>query len=81
MAARGHCAGRLPALAHFPHDLWRYHVRPERRVGQPRVLAVQFQDVTGHDAEQFKNPQKEVILWPSEYTSGEVRYPYDDAKK
>jgi branched-chain amino acid transport system substrate-binding protein len=47
----------------------------------PRVLAVQFQGVTGHDAEQFKDPKKEVILWPPEYKSGEVRYPYEDAKK
>ena len=48
---------------------------------KPRVLAVQFQGVTGHDAEQFKDPKKEVILWPPEDKSGDVRYPYEDAKK
>jgi branched-chain amino acid transport system substrate-binding protein len=47
----------------------------------PRVLTVQFQGVIGHDAEQFKDPKKEVILWPPEYKSGEVCYPYEDAKK
>ena len=47
----------------------------------PHVLAVQFQGVTGHDAEQFKDPKKEVILWPAEFRSGDVRYPYDDARK
>jgi branched-chain amino acid transport system substrate-binding protein len=46
-----------------------------------RVLAVQFQGVSGHDAEQFKDPKKEVILWPPEYKSGELRYPYADARQ
>ncbi len=48
---------------------------------KPRVLAVQFQGVTGHEVDQFKDPKKEVILWPSDYKSGEVRYPYADAKQ
>ena len=47
----------------------------------PRVLAVQFQGITGHEIDQFMDPKKEVILWPSEYRSGDLRYPYSDAKQ
>ena len=47
----------------------------------PRVLEVQFQGVTGNDVDQFKDPKKEVILWPPKYKSGDVRYPYSDAKQ
>ena len=45
-----------------------------------RVLEVQFQGVQGHDLEQFKSPQTEVILYPGSYKSGEVRAPYTDAR-
>ena len=31
---------------------------------EPRVLAVQFQGVAGHDLDQFKDPKTEVVLWP-----------------
>jgi branched-chain amino acid transport system substrate-binding protein len=46
----------------------------------PRVLEVQFRGVVGHDAEQFKDPGKEMILWPNEYKSGELKAPYGQAK-
>jgi branched-chain amino acid transport system substrate-binding protein len=48
---------------------------------RPRVLAVQFQGITGHEIDQFKDPKKEVILWPPDYKSGDLRYPYSDAKQ
>ncbi len=47
---------------------------------EPRVLAVQFQGVQGHDLAQFKDPKTEVILWPPALKSGELRAPYNDAK-
>jgi branched-chain amino acid transport system substrate-binding protein len=47
---------------------------------QPRVMAVQFQGVQGHDIAQFKDPKTEVILWPPALTSGTLRAPYNDAK-
>ena len=48
---------------------------------KPRVLEVQFQGVAGHDVDQFRDPKKEVILWPGEYKSGDLRSPYGEAKQ
>jgi branched-chain amino acid transport system substrate-binding protein len=53
---------------------------PTGEWAQARVLEVQFQGVTGHDVAQFKDPKTEVILWPSEYKTGTVRYPYTEAQ-
>ena len=47
---------------------------------EPRVLAVQFQGVQGNGLDQFRNANPEVVLWPSALKSGELRYPYQDAK-
>jgi branched-chain amino acid transport system substrate-binding protein len=37
--------------------------------------------VKANDVEQFKDPNTEVILWPSALKTGDVIYPYGDAKK
>ncbi len=44
------------------------------------MLEVQFQGVQGHDLAQFKDPKTEVILFPSEYKSGTLRAPYEEAQ-
>jgi branched-chain amino acid transport system substrate-binding protein len=54
---------------------------PEGEWTKSRVLVSQFQNVTGNDAEQWKQLGKQVILWPPEYKSGSMIYPYTDAKK
>ena len=48
---------------------------------EPRVLAVQFQNVKSNDMEQFRDPKTEVILWPPELKTGEVQYPYSDVRR
>jgi branched-chain amino acid transport system substrate-binding protein len=48
---------------------------------QSRMLFTQFQNVTGNDLGQFKDPMKEVILWPEKYKNGTMIYPYADARK
>lgn len=48
---------------------------------KPRVLAVQFQGITGNDIEQFKDMKKTVILWPPELKNGNVIYPFANARK
>jgi branched-chain amino acid transport system substrate-binding protein len=48
---------------------------------RPRVLAVQFQNITGNGLEQFTDMKKLPILWPAELKGGDVIYPYLDAKK
>ena len=44
-------------------------------------LFTQFQNVTGNDLGQFKDPAKEVILWPAQFKNGGMIYPYADARK
>jgi branched-chain amino acid transport system substrate-binding protein len=46
-----------------------------------RQFFTQFQNVAGNSLDQFRDPAKEVILWPDEYKTGKVIYPYADAKK
>ncbi len=48
---------------------------------EPRVLAVQFQNVKSNDLEQFRDPKTEVILWPPALKTGEINYPYSDVKR
>jgi branched-chain amino acid transport system substrate-binding protein len=46
-----------------------------------RVVFTQFQNVTGNSMDQFKDTTHEVIVWPDQYKSGTMIYPYADAKK
>jgi branched-chain amino acid transport system substrate-binding protein len=46
-----------------------------------RQLFTQFQDVAPNDLEQFRAGSKQVILWPAEYKTGKIVYPYGDARK
>ena len=47
----------------------------------PRVLQVQFRNIDGHDVDQFKHASTRVVISPTELASGELIYPYADAKK
>jgi len=46
-----------------------------------RVVFTQFQHVTGHSLDEFKDTTHEVIVWPKAYRSGKMIYPYAQAKK
>jgi branched-chain amino acid transport system substrate-binding protein len=48
-----------------------------------RVFFVQFQHVAPNSLDQFKDPNSphEVVVWPKEYKTGDMIYPYADAKK
>jgi branched-chain amino acid transport system substrate-binding protein len=46
-----------------------------------RQIVSQFQNVTGHDVDQFKDVSKQVVIWPPQYKVGELIYPYTDAQK
>ena len=48
---------------------------------EPRVLAVQFQNVKPNDLEQFRQPETEVVLWPPGMETGKIQYPYSDVKR
>ena len=48
---------------------------------KPRMVFTQFRNVTGHDINQFRDTTRDAILWPSEYKTGELIYPYSQAKE
>jgi branched-chain amino acid transport system substrate-binding protein len=54
---------------------------PDGEWAEARVMEVQFRNVKANDVEQFKDPGTEVILWPQALQTGEVIYPYGDARK
>jgi branched-chain amino acid transport system substrate-binding protein len=44
-------------------------------------LFTQFQNISGNDLAQFRDPTKEVILWPEAHRNGTLIYPYEAARK
>jgi branched-chain amino acid transport system substrate-binding protein len=45
-----------------------------------RILYVQYQNIQGNDINQFRQPGKAVIMYPREFKSGELIYPYAAAR-
>ena len=45
-----------------------------------RMVFTQFRNVTDHDINQFRDTTRDAILWPAEYKTGELIYPYSQAK-
>jgi branched-chain amino acid transport system substrate-binding protein len=45
-----------------------------------RVLQVQYQNIKGHDIDQFRDMSTQVVVAPAQYLSGAVIYPYESAK-
>ncbi len=45
-----------------------------------RTLAAQFQNIKGNSIDDFRDLKTEVIIYPPQYKSGEVIYPYEKAK-
>jgi branched-chain amino acid transport system substrate-binding protein len=46
-----------------------------------RVFFTQFQHVTGNSLDNFRDTTHEVVVWPNEYKTGDMIYPYAEAKK
>jgi branched-chain amino acid transport system substrate-binding protein len=46
-----------------------------------RQFFTQFQGVSGNDLGQFRDTAHQVIVWPAEFKTGTIIYPYQDAKK
>lgn len=46
-----------------------------------RTVFTQFQNVAPNDFEQFADGKKQPVLWPPEYKTGDIIYPYADARK
>jgi branched-chain amino acid transport system substrate-binding protein len=48
---------------------------------EERTISIQFQNIKGNTVEDFRDPSVEAILYPPQYKSGDVIYPYEKAKK
>jgi branched-chain amino acid transport system substrate-binding protein len=48
---------------------------------KPRIVFTQFQNVAPNDVEQFADGNKQPILWPPQYKTGDLVYPYANARK
>ena len=46
-----------------------------------RNVFTQFQNVAANNLDQFRDGKVQPILWPPEYKTGDMIYPYADAKK
>jgi branched-chain amino acid transport system substrate-binding protein len=54
---------------------------PNGEWAEPRVLEVQFHDIKGHDVDQFRGTDKQTVLFPPSLKTGDLRYPYTDARQ
>jgi branched-chain amino acid transport system substrate-binding protein len=48
---------------------------------QPRVLTVQFQNIASRDISEFKKPDTQAVVYPSETASAALVYPYAKATR
>lgn len=53
---------------------------PDGEWTKSRFVTEQFRNIAGHGADQFRDPKKVVVLWPDEYKTGTLEYPYDASK-
>jgi branched-chain amino acid transport system substrate-binding protein len=47
----------------------------------PRVVQAQFRGVVDKDMEQFRQPSKQVVIYPDAYKTGDVIVPFEQARK
>jgi len=73
------------ALAAYMHQATFQTVVGEVKFGplgewaEERTLAAQFQNIKGNSIDEFRDTKTEVIVYPSQFKSGEVIYPYENA--
>lgn len=48
---------------------------------KPRIICIQFQGISGNDLAQFKDWSRQVVVYPSDFTSGKFIYPFERAVK
>ena len=46
----------------------------------PRVVQAQFRGIADKDMEQFRQPGKQVVIYPEEYKTGDVITPFEKAR-
>jgi branched-chain amino acid transport system substrate-binding protein len=54
---------------------------PDGEWTEARPIWAQYHGIKGHDVEQFREPKTVTILAPEKYKTGELVYPYPEARK
>ena len=54
---------------------------PDGEWTKPRIIYAQFQNVSGNDIAQFRDMQKQIVVWPPELKTGELVHPYEKVVK
>jgi branched-chain amino acid transport system substrate-binding protein len=54
---------------------------PDGEWTEARPIWAQYHGIKGHDVEQFREPKTVTILAPPQYKTGELVYPYTEARK
>ena len=52
---------------------------PKGEWAEERTLAAQFQNIKSNSIDEFRDPSKEKIIYPPQFKSGDVIYPYEKA--
>src|SRR5438034_10161185 len=47
---------------------------------KPRVVQAQFRGIVDKDVEQFRQPGKQVVIYPNDYKTGELITPFEKAR-
>ena len=47
---------------------------------KPRIICIQFQGITGSDLAQFKDFKRQVVVYPRDYKTGNLVYPFEKAE-
>jgi branched-chain amino acid transport system substrate-binding protein len=53
---------------------------PDGEWANPRVVQAQFRGVVDKNMEQFRQPGKQVILYPDQFRMGDVIAPFEKAR-
>ena len=53
---------------------------PDGEWANPRVVQAQFRGVVDKNMEQFRQPGKQVVLYPEQFKTGEIIAPFEKAR-
>src|SRR5262249_9049365 len=76
-------AGKIADYIHaneFKTVLGDIRFRQDGEWAKSRQFITQYQGLSGNDINQFRDTGHQVILWPTEYKTGNIIYPYDKAR-
>lgn len=67
--------------ATFPTVVGDIKFSPSGEWAEPRLLLVQYRGISGNDVEQFKQPGKQIVIYPPKYKSGDLVEPFDTTRR